>query len=285
MKALPFSVVSAVVTVTYSAACFLYFSQPFWGVTALCVGALLTFYPLYFDRQRADAIRDAQVAQYLRGAVPSERSNSVYRKKLEELRETLWEIERGQLRLTASELSAFAEQTLTEKLSEDRPIRYWATHLVDSKRSCGIWGLPHSTYPWHKSYTECQRLLLDRGGEVVRLFIFDQAWLSDNLGLCEAMVDQHELSFSGSRRPVLTLASITHQGEGLDRDDLSIIDGVEVFLWKRSAEPQSIGFEGGEYITDKVRVSEIVRLWVRHRANACAPEDFFRRFQEGRAWG
>lgn len=282
MKAFPFSVVSGVVTVAYSAACFFHFSQPFWGFTALSVGALVTFYPLYFERQRAEAVHDALVAQYLRNTVPNRRTNSVYGRKLREILETLEAIERGHVHLSSSELGAFAEQRLMEKVATGRPIRYWATHLVDSERSCGIWGDPHSTYPWHRSYADRQRLLLDGDGEVVRLFIFDRTWLTANLQRCKEMIQNHREIFDGARKPVVTLASVPRRGEGLDRGELSIIDSVEVFLWIRSADPQSTGYDYGEYITNSDEVADIALRWTRHRENAFAPDEFFQLAEEGR---
>lgn len=282
MKALPFSIVSAVVTAAYSAACFFYFSEPFWSLTALSVGTLVTFYPLYFERQRFEAASEAQVAQYLRSAIPSRQNHSVYGQKLREVREILESIGRGHLRLSASELSAFAEQRLTEKLATGRPIRYWATHLVDSERSCGIWGELHSTYPWHRSYSDRQRLLLDGNGEVVRLFIFDRAWLTANLLRCKTVIENHRALFQGAQKPVVALALVPRRGEGLDRDEISIIDGEEVFLWVRSADPNSTGYQHGEYITSPDLVREIVSRWSRHRENATAPDVFFRLVEEGR---
>jgi hypothetical protein len=283
MKARPFAIVSGVVTVAYSAICFLYFSEPFWGLTAICVGYLVTFYPLYFERQRIETIRHTQVAQYLHGVLPSGRSNSVYGRKLRDLHETLAAIERENLPLTPLELSAFVDQRLTEKLATAQTTRYWVTHLVDSEQSWGVWGCSHSTYPYQRSYADRQRTLLENGGEIVRLFLFERKWLTGNLQQCREMLDRHRALFSGTKKPIIILASVPHQGDGFVKDDLSLIDSEEAFLWTRSDEPHSTGYESGRYITNSNQVEALSSYWARISGNAYPPEEFFRLVEESQA--
>jgi hypothetical protein len=118
VKALTFSIVSAAVSIAYSLGCFLYFRQPFWGFTAICVGALVAAYPLYFERQRINLIEESQVAQFLSENLSAIRGGSVIQQKLAQIKAELDTIKSGHVSLTYSELATATELRMREELSK-----------------------------------------------------------------------------------------------------------------------------------------------------------------------
>ncbi len=281
MKTLTFSIVSAV-TVAYSLGCFLYFNQPFWGFTAICVGALVTVYPLYFEKQRIQLLNEVQLAEYISDNLPSSRSSLVIKSKLASIKADLDSIRAGIVPLTYSELAAAAEMRMAEKLSGDKETRYFAIHIVDSVKSLGVWGKNYSEYPYLASYVAVQKRILNSGGTVLRLFLFDPNWLKQNVSLCRDAVSRHEHLYEGTETPIQTLCGLLRRDIEVLREDFSILDEQEVFYWERSSDLDTSAFMGGQYIVSPSKVRSYVTRWRHLSDNAYRPEELFRLLEENR---
>lgn len=275
MKAVPFAILSGCVFTFYSLVCLFKFDQPFAAVTAFCVGVVATFYPLYFEKQRHDALRDAQVAQYL-GEQTLEHENPVFQKHIQLIKEQLESIAAGRLTLTAEQLEIYVDVQLSARTADRKPARYWATHFVDSEANALVWREAESVYGWLSTYVERQRTLLNAGGEVVRIFLFDENFMKNRRDLCEQITESHEKWFAGTRRPVTTLAALLPKHK-MPRYEVTILDASEVFMWDWAGGIESTRetYRQGTYTMASTEVQREVSDWQRHRDHAVEPKRLF----------
>ena len=191
MNAKTFSLASAIVAISYSLGCFFWFDQRFQGFTALAVGALAALYPLYFQHDRSEALDEARIAQYFADRLPKLARSSVYAERLKSIQQQINGILKGEVAVSFEELARFAERRVSEAVIETAASTYWATHIVDSDEKAHLWS-DRTTYPWLNSYVDAQRLVLNSGGEVVRIFLFDVEWLRSHLAEALALARRHD---------------------------------------------------------------------------------------------
>jgi hypothetical protein len=261
MKASTFSIASAIITIAYSLGCLFYFNQPFWGYTALCVGALVTIYPLYFERQRINLITQTQIAEYLAENLPEPHGKSVIKQRLGYIKNELDSIKSGIVPLTYLEVGEFAELRMREKLSEKSETKYFALHIVDSDKSLNVWGKDYSEYPYLASYVAVQRNILDGGGSVTRLFLFDPDWLKKNVSNCRDAINRHNQLYAGTSKPIRTLCALMRRDVEQPRGDFSILDEKEVFFWERGSNIDTGAYTIGQYIVAPNKVRNHVNKW------------------------
>jgi hypothetical protein len=169
----------------------------------------------------------------------------------------------------------FAEQRLRELAETSHPL-YWATHIVDSDVAHEVWSSELSKYPWLKSYVSAQRNFLDRGGRIVRVFLFDPHWLRSNLGAAVRLLRNHDSLFAGTLTPITTLAA-DRSAVTRGTEDVCILNQREVFVWGRAGQGQQDLFSGGLYVTRPDRVAADVATWNRLALNAEPSAVFFAR--------
>ena len=271
MKSLPFAILSGIVFGIYSVGCMV-FNEPFWALTSCCAGILITIYPLYFEQQRIDVMGDAQVAQYLAGALPSHH-NFVFREHLRHIKSQLHAISSNRLPLTAGQLQVYLEERLADRQTQQSPAHYWVTHIVDSVPAATVWQERETSYPWLRVYVDRQRALLDAGGEVARIFLVGARFAHEHGDVCQAMFQCHEQLFKGTRTAVKTLVVVLPEEE-IPRYEVAILDGVELFMWDRASpvERTRASFRRGEYNITQANVQEEMILWRRYLQNARPPE-------------
>jgi len=275
MKASTFSITFAALSIIYAAGCYFFFNQPFWSFTALCLGTFITLYPFHLERQRLNLIAQTQLAEYLSENLPADKGKSVLRLKIRSIVSELELIRSGIVPLTHTQLAYVVELRMKEKTAELNLTKYYATHIVDSNESLGIWGNEYSPYANFSSYVGAQKRVLDNGGIVSRLFLFEPSWLKQHIKECRRTIERHEILFSDSIKPITTLCAFIPRDIKWGRADFSILDEQEVFLWERAPIHEAGVFIQGQYIMNPSNIRDFVEEWNRLSTNALSPAEFF----------
>lgn len=221
-----------------------------------------------FKYPSSNLISAKRVAQYLAGSIPNAPDNTVLKRKLRHIRDELDSIETGSVPFSYDELSDAEDLRITERLSNGGEINYCDIYIVESSKNLGFWGKAYSDYPNFARTIALQRQILDRGGSVTRLFIFEPRWLKDNLASCQDMIEHHNANYDATLKPITTLCALIRGRDESLRDDFSVLDEKEVFVWKRGSISDTNTFIGGQYVIAPDQVENYINIWRRLSGNA-----------------
>lgn len=113
---------------------------------------------------------------------------------------------------------------------------YYATHMVDSEKSLGEWTTDSLEQNRRDEFVQTQIALINSGGKVIRIFIFDKVFFEQNKESCKQMLLKHRAYYEGTSEPVITKACF-HVSNHYDfkSKDLTVISNQFVFEWHRNS--------------------------------------------------
>jgi hypothetical protein len=241
----------------------------------------VSLYPLYFERQRTQALTNAQIAQYLRESLVDQEDNVVYNSRIRNLRRGFDQITERKIDLEYSEFAQAIRDRILQRLGSGNPMSFASTHIIDSTSNIEIWGREISAYPWLRSYIEQQRSILATGGVVRRIFLFEEKWIGSHISEAAKIIAAHDAHFAEFAGRLHTFAYLIRPVDLSMDEAFTILDDVDVFVWHRSRKPELQAFNGGLYITEPTLVRHYIRRWQTLSQDSLVPEIFFSRIQSG----
>ena len=248
------------------------FGDAFYAVTATYVAVMLSLISYWLENREVEVIAESQMLAHLSRNDYPIIDNVVGALKINEVLKINKELEKAVFELNSSQLDEYSEKAI-ETLLENKSgqLYYYAVHLVNEPYYLGIFGNDSPEDEDQKAFVAPQRKLLDKGGEVVRIFIFEPDYFSKNKEKCLAMLARHGEYYKGTKRKVTTLIYRPMHNEQLG-NDISVISDLAAFEWIRSTN--SKGYINGKCFIKKEDRGGIVDKFNKIRNRAISEKDF-----------
>lgn len=200
----------------------------------------------------ASAARAAEVVRRLELPQPSH----VYAAVAERSATQIADFAREDIELSALQVREFSSERLREA-SASREIaeqaRYFATHVVHSEERARLWREAFVAESWFTTYLDAQREILNAGGSVKRIFVFQFDWLQDHWEIAQHVLKQHHQTFAGTQKQIEVHVMAVERDSSLLKEDMTILNGRELFLWEVSSSPREF-VRAGRYVTNEAKV-------------------------------
>ncbi|WP_143017165.1 hypothetical protein [Catalinimonas alkaloidigena] len=229
-----FVIVSLVLGAFYSILCLFFFNRVFVGVTTIYFTLLSSSFFLWLETRQIEIATKAQFMQFLSNRFNKVRCrNLVWIKKAISINRALEELTSGRIELSPDELDDYTIEVLNALVRENTPVRYWATHNINNSKDIEVWGEKCPYRKYMNEFIEPQRNILNRGGEVVRIFIVSKDYASYNKNSLISMLEFHDKYYENTLHKVSTLVYVPSQKKVSD-SDFTVINNDLAFEWIRS---------------------------------------------------
>ncbi|MCG2616961.1 hypothetical protein LZZ85_21875 [Terrimonas sp. NA20] len=220
-------------------------SKPFEAITSFFVSITLSGLTLWIEFKAADIAAENQITGILSTMAFAKKRNLVWNLKIEQLLTEIEELDTQAIRLNESELEEYTCKLLKDIAKDSWGNKsYCATHIVNTDTYLNVWGKDCPYYKSMVDFVQPQKEILNKGGSVVRIFIFTEDYLTKHLTECEDMLAHHDSWFKGTKNKVTTLFLVA-ESLHLISNDITIVNNEYVFEWQRNLTAD-FGYAGGK---------------------------------------
>ncbi|MCQ6957607.1 hypothetical protein [Mucilaginibacter aquariorum] len=235
------------------------YGDTFYAYVTIYVSVMFSIIIFWLENREIDVISESQMLAHLKKKEYLTLDNIIGATKIKELLTIHEELDRSKFILNPSQLDDYTTKAIEDILERGiGKMGYYATHIVNDAYYVGIWGSSAPEEEDQRPFVEPQKKLLNRDGEVIRIFIIVSTYFNANREKVLQMLDHHDKYYDGTAKKITTLIYKPSRGELLG-NDISIVSDNIVFEWIR--DNSSRGYRNGNcYIMPVDTIQHIERF-------------------------
>lgn len=231
----------------------------FYEITSIYVAFMISAFTYWLEKREQDIITESQALAFLEKSVGANSNEVVRNHKINSIKETIGELNKGTFHLNPQQLENYTCDVLKAVVSDrmgDK--RYYATHIINNKVYLETWGEDCSYYKSMQDFVKPQLEILNNGGQVIRVFVILPEFLKKNVEKLSRMLEFHNSYYEGTRNKITTLVYVPKNVDVIVHD-ITIVNDSVVFEWHRSSAAR-YGYSKGMCYTGQDKESHLEKF-------------------------